>query len=86
MKKIKEFLSRPAVTAVLFVLAVALLAGSSVTGALAVLNKYSKDYEAEMKTTGIGIALMEYDPILPASLAVPSAETVSVTSAVFAVA
>lgn len=61
MKKIKEFLSRPAVTAVLFVLAVALLAGSSVTGALAVLNKYSKDYEAEMKTPGIGIALMEYD-------------------------
>ena len=62
MKKLKDFLSRPAVTAVLFVLAAALLIGSTVTGARANLNIFSENYDAEMELPNIGIALMEYDP------------------------
>lgn len=63
MKKIRDFLSRPAVTAVLFILAVALLAGSTITGARAALNIFSDNYEAQVELPNIGIALMEYDPV-----------------------
>ena len=60
MKKIREYLSRPAVTAVLFLLAIALLAGSTVTGARAALSNFSENYEAQMIVPNkVNITLME---------------------------
>ena len=59
MKKIHELLSRPAVTVVLFILAAALLAGSSVTGALAALNNKSTEYYSDVKIPTVGVKLVE---------------------------
>lgn len=59
MKKIHELLSRPAVTVVLFILAAALLAGSSITGARAALNNISTAYDSNVKMPTIGVKLVE---------------------------
>lgn len=59
MKKIHELLSRPAVTVVLFILAAALLAGSSITGARAALNNYSTAYDSNVKMPTVGVKLVE---------------------------
>ena len=59
MKKIHELLSRPAVTVVLFILAAALLAGSSITGARAALNNISTAYDSNVKMPTVGVKLVE---------------------------
>lgn len=59
MKKIRDFLSRPVVTAVLFVLALGLLGSSTLMGTRAVLNIYSNNYDASVSLPSIGIVLME---------------------------
>ena len=59
MKKIREFLSRPAVTAVLFALALLLLGSSTVGGARAALNIQSEYYNSEVELLNIGVALLE---------------------------
>lgn len=59
MKKIREFLSRPAVTAVLFALALLLLGSSTVGGARAALNIQSEYYNSEVEVLDIGVALVE---------------------------
>ena len=64
MKKIRDFLSRPAVTAVLFLLAAVLLAGSTVTGARAALNIYSENYDAQINLPDIGVALLENEKVV----------------------
>lgn len=61
MKKIRDVLSRPAVTAALFILAVALLFGGTVGGARAALSKYSEMYDAQFNMEHIGLALLEND-------------------------
>lgn len=59
MKKIREFLSKPAVTAVLFALALLLLGSSTVAGARAALNIQSEYYNSEVEVLDIGIAVVE---------------------------
>ena len=59
MKKIREFLSRPAVTAVLLTLALALLGGSAIGGARAALTIESRDYQSQVNVYDIGVALEE---------------------------
>lgn len=59
MKKFKEFLSKPAVTAVLFALALLLLGSSTVAGARAALNIQSEYYNSEVELYDIGVALIE---------------------------
>ncbi len=59
MKNIRKFLSKPAVTAVLFALALLLLGSSTVGGARAALNIQSEYYNSEVEVYDIGIALIE---------------------------
>lgn len=59
MKKFREFLSKPAVTAVLFALALLLLGSSTVAGARAALNIQSEYYNSEVEVLDIGVALVE---------------------------
>ena len=59
MKKFREFLSKPAVTAVLFALALLLLGSSTVAGARAALNIQSEYYNSEVELYDIGVALIE---------------------------
>ena len=59
MNKIREFLSKPAVTAVLFALALLLLGGSAVGGARAALNITSEFYNSQVEVLDIGIAIVE---------------------------
>ena len=59
MKNIRKFLSKPAVTAVLFALALLLLGSSTVGGALAALNIQSEYYNSEVEVYNIGVALVE---------------------------
>ena len=59
MKKFREFLSKPAVTAVLFALALLLLGSSTVAGARAALNIQSEYYNSEVELYDIGVALVE---------------------------
>lgn len=59
MNKIRDFLSRPIVTVALFALALVLLGGSTVGGARAALTIESQDYNSEIGTSHIGVALVE---------------------------
>lgn len=59
MKKFREFLSKPAVTAVLFALALLLLGSGTVGGARAALNIQSEYYNSEVELNDIGVALIE---------------------------
>ena len=59
MKNIREFLSKPAVTAVLFALALLLLGGSAVGGARAALNITSEFYKSHVELLNIGVAIVE---------------------------
>lgn len=59
MKKFREFLSKPVVTAVLFALAVFLLAGGTIGGTRAALNIQSEFYNSEVELLDIGVALVE---------------------------
>ena len=59
MKKFKDFLSKPAVTVVLFAIAVALLAGSAIGGTRAALNIQSEFYNSEVELLNIGVSLLE---------------------------
>ena len=59
MKKIREFLSRPAVTAVLLTLALALLGGSAIGGTRAALTIQSDYYNSHVDVYDIGVALEE---------------------------
>ncbi len=59
MKKFRDFLSKPAVTAVLFALALLLLGSGTVGGARAALNIQSEYYNSEVELNDIGVALIE---------------------------
>lgn len=59
MKKFREFLSKPVVTAVLFALALLLLGSGTVGGARAALNIQSEYYNSEVELYDIGVALIE---------------------------
>ena len=59
MKKIREFLSRPVVTVTLFALALVLLGRSTLGGARASLTVESQDYNSQVKTFNIEVALVE---------------------------
>ncbi len=59
MNKIRNFLSKPAVTAVLFVLAVALIAGGTIGGALAALEQFSEVYESRVAMKHIDVEILE---------------------------
>lgn len=59
MKKFREFLSKPTVTAVLFALALLLLGSSTVAGARAALNIQSEYYNSEVEVLDIGVVLVE---------------------------
>lgn len=59
MKKFRTFLSKPAVTAVLFALALLLLGSGTVGGARAALNIQSEYYNSEVELNDIGVALIE---------------------------
>ncbi|MBQ3481484.1 MAG: hypothetical protein IJH48_03985 [Oscillospiraceae bacterium] len=59
MKNFRKFLSKPAVTAVLFALALLLLGSSTVGGARAALNIQSEYYNSEVEVYNIGLALIE---------------------------
>ena len=61
MKKIRDILSRPAVTAVLFILAVALLFGGALGGARAELTLFSETYDSRVSMKNINVALLEND-------------------------
>ena len=59
MKRVREFLSRPAVTAVLLVLALVLLGGSTLGGARAALTIQSDYYNSHAEVYDLGVALQE---------------------------
>ena len=59
MKKIRDFLSRPVVTVTLFALALVLLGRSTLGGARASLTVESQDYNSQVKTFNIEVALVE---------------------------
>ena len=59
MKQFRDFLSKPAVTAVLFALALLLLGSGTVGGARAALNIQSEYYNSEVELNDIGVALIE---------------------------
>ena len=59
MKKFRDFLSRPTVTAVLLALALVLLGGSTIGGTRAVLNRESALHQSVVKVNNIGVALEE---------------------------
>ena len=59
MKKFRELISRPFVTAALFALALVLLGGSTLGGARAALTIESNLYESDIETNKIDVALLE---------------------------
>lgn len=59
MKKIKKFISMPAVTVAAFVLAAALLLTSGIGGTRAALTYYSETYAARVSMSSIGVTLNE---------------------------
>ena len=59
MAKFRQFLAKPAVTAVLLVLAVALLGSGGVGSARAALNQYSEYYDSEVVLPEIDVTLLE---------------------------
>ena len=61
MKKFRELISRPFVTAALFALALVLLGGSTVGGARAALTVESELYNSQVQTYDIDVVLVEND-------------------------
>jgi hypothetical protein len=61
MNKIRDFLGKPAVTAVLFLLAAVLLGTGTLGGTRAALNEYSEIYESQVSMTHIGVGILEND-------------------------
>ena len=59
MKKFRELISRPSVTAALFALALVLLGGSTVGGARAALTVESQLYNSQVQTYNIDVSLVE---------------------------
>ena len=59
MAKFRQFLAKPAVTAVLLVLAVALLGGGGIGGARAALNQQSEVYQSQVDLPTVGVQLLE---------------------------
>ena len=59
MKKFRDFLSRPAVTATLLALALVLLSGSTLGGARAALTIQSRNYNSHVELYDLGVALQE---------------------------
>lgn len=59
MKKFKEFISRPVVIGLLFLMAVGLLMGTGIEGTRAVLNEQSSPFHATMSVDSIDVALLE---------------------------
>ena len=59
MKKFRELISRPSVTIALFALAIVLLGGSTVGGARAALTVESQEYNSQVQTYNIDVALLE---------------------------
>lgn len=67
MAKVREILSKPVVTVLLFVLAAGLLLTSTIGGTRAVLNYYSEDYLTEVELDSIGVSLMENGVVVEGS-------------------
>lgn len=61
MKKFKEFISRPVVIGLLFVMAAGLLLGTGIEGTQAVLNEQSSPFHATMEVSSIDVELVEND-------------------------
>ncbi len=59
MKKFRDFLGRPAVTAVLLVLALVLLGGSTIGGTRAALTYESQIHDSRMQLYNIDVVLLE---------------------------
>ena len=59
MKKFRDFLGRPAVTAALLVLALVLLGGSTLGGTRAALTIQSRNYNSHVELYDLGVALQE---------------------------
>lgn len=59
MKKFRDFLGRPTVTAVLLALALVLLGGSTIGGTRAALTIQSRDYTSHVELYDLGVALQE---------------------------
>lgn len=59
MNKVKKILSIPGISLAAFILAIVLLAGSSIGGARAALTYYSEDYVANVALQEIGVELIE---------------------------
>lgn len=59
MKKFRDFLGRPTVTAVLLALALVLLGGSTIGGTRAALTIQSRDYNSHVELYDLGVALEE---------------------------
>lgn len=59
MKKFKQFISRPVVIGLLFLMAVGLLMGTGIEGTRAVLNEQSSPFHATMSVDSINVALTE---------------------------
>lgn len=61
MKRFKEFISRPVVIGLLFVMAAGLLLGTGIEGTQAVLNEQSSPFHATMEVSSIDVELVEND-------------------------
>ena len=59
MAKFRQFIGKPAVIALLFLLAIGLLLGSAVGGARAALNAQSQYYVSQVETARAGVTLLE---------------------------
>lgn len=59
MKKFKEFISRPVVIGLLFLMAVGLLMGTGIEGTRAVLSEQSSPFHTTMSVDSIDVALLE---------------------------
>lgn len=64
MKKVKEFLSKPIVTILLFVMALGLLIASGTGATQAALTYYSDTYQSRLQLTKIGVSLLENGEIV----------------------
>ena len=70
--KAKQILTSPVTTAVLFVLAVALLLGTTIGGAQAAFSARTEtSYNARLQTSQVGVALLENDITVEGDLALP---------------
>ena len=59
MNKFKQFISRPVVIGLLFVMAAGLLMATGIEGTRAVLNEQSSPFHATMEVSSIDVALIE---------------------------